>query len=172
MDNEDKENIELVQQKAAAGYMNGYADADFVSALPRFQLPFLPTNATYRAFEISGDSMLPIPSGTIIIGKYVENLSELKNGNTYVLVTKKEGVVFKRVFNYIEDKNKLFLTSDNKLFAPFEIEPQDVLEIWSATAYISLEFPDPQEKPDINIEDLLSAVSGLKDDIRKLKQKD
>ncbi len=172
VDNEDKENIELVQQKAAAGYMNGYADADFVSALPRFQLPFLPTNATYRAFEISGDSMLPIPSGTIIIGKYVENLSELKNGNTYVLVTKKEGVVFKRVFNYIEDRNKLYLTSDNKFFSPFEIEPQDVLEIWSATAYISLEFPDPHEKPDINIENLLSAVSGLKDDIQKLKEKD
>ena len=175
VDKEDKENIEFVRQKAAAGYMNGYADTDYVSSLPRFQLPFLPTNATYRAFEISGDSMLPIPSGTIIIGKYVETLSEVKSGNTYVLVTKKEGVVFKRVFNYIEEKNKLYLTSDNKLFSPFEIEPQDILEIWSATAYISVEFPnpqDPQQKSDVNLESLLSVVSGLKDDIQKLKQKE
>jgi transcriptional regulator with XRE-family HTH domain len=175
VDKEDKENIEFVRQKAAAGYMNGYADTDYVSSLPRFQLPFLPTNATYRAFEISGDSMLPIPSGTVIIGKYVETLSEVKSGNTYVLVTKKEGVVFKRVFNYLEEKNKLYLTSDNKLFSPFEMEPQDILEIWSATAYISVEFPnpqDPQQKSDVNLESLLSVVSGLKDDIQKLKQKE
>jgi len=171
VDTDEKENIEYVPQKAAAGYMNGYSDTEYISSLPRFQLPFLPANATYRAFEISGDSMLPIPSGTIIIGKYIEKLRDIKDGNTYVLVTKKDGVVFKRVFNYIKDKNKLYLTSDNDLFAPYEIEPEEVVEIWSSTAYISVEFPDPQQKKDVNLENLLSVVSGLKDDIKQLKDR-
>ena len=61
-DEEDRENIELIPQKASAGYLNGYADPEYIREQPRFRLPFLPSNATYRAFEISGDSMLPIKS--------------------------------------------------------------------------------------------------------------
>src|SRR5690554_3553177 len=60
VDSQDRENIELVPQKASAGYTNGYADPEYLQDLPRFQLPNLPRNSTYRAFEISGDSMLPI----------------------------------------------------------------------------------------------------------------
>lgn len=172
VDNEDKENIEFVQQKAAAGYMNGFADTEFIQSLPRFQLPFLPTNGTYRAFEISGDSMLPIQSGTIIIGRYVENASEITDGKTYILVTQKEGVVFKRVFNYLEEKGKLFLTSDNKLYSPYELEPEEVMEIWKATAYISVDFPDPSDSvSDKNITSLLSVVANLQEDVKRLKEK-
>ena len=36
VDKDDKENIELVPQKAAAGYLNGYADPEFIKELPRF----------------------------------------------------------------------------------------------------------------------------------------
>jgi transcriptional regulator with XRE-family HTH domain len=80
-----RDNIELVPMKAAAGYLNGYADAEYVKELPRFQLPML-KQGTYRAFEISGDSMLPILPGTIVIGEYVENLKQIKSGKTYILV--------------------------------------------------------------------------------------
>ncbi|MEQ9303499.1 MAG: helix-turn-helix domain-containing protein, partial [Marinoscillum sp.] len=87
VDNADNENIELIPQKAAAGYLNGYSDPEYISDLPKFHLPMLPQNATYRAFEISGDSMLPIPSGSIVIGKYLDSFDEIKNGKTYVLLT-------------------------------------------------------------------------------------
>ena len=68
VDSDSKENIELVPQKAAAGYLNGYADREFIEELPKFKLPILPENATYRAFEISGDSMLPILSSEAVDG--------------------------------------------------------------------------------------------------------
>ncbi|MEQ8924711.1 MAG: helix-turn-helix domain-containing protein, partial [Fulvivirga sp.] len=100
VDSDQRENIELVPQKAAAGYLNGYADREYIEELPKFKLPILPENVTYRAFEISGDSMLPILPGTIIIGEYIDDIREIKNGKTYVLVTKTEGIVYKRVFNY------------------------------------------------------------------------
>src|SRR5690606_26100835 len=100
--------------------------------LPHFHLPNLSQNATYRAFEIKGDSMLPLVSGTILIGAYVEQLMDIKNGKTYVLVTGTEGVVYKRVFNYLEENGKLFLSSDNELYKPFEIQGNDVLEVWEA----------------------------------------
>jgi len=38
---DNEENIELVPEKAKAGYANGFADPEFISELPKFRLPFL-----------------------------------------------------------------------------------------------------------------------------------
>ena len=64
VDKEDHENITMIGQKASAGYLNGFSDPEYIEQLPQFQLPNLSRNATYRAFEIKGDSMLPLVSGT------------------------------------------------------------------------------------------------------------
>lgn len=169
LDPNGKENIELVPQKAAAGYLNGYADPDYIQELPRFNLPILPQNATYRAFEIVGDSMLPILPGTIVIGSYVDDVREIKNGKTYVLVTQTEGIVYKRVFNYINDNGKLFLVSDNRQYAPYQIDIEDVLEVWTAKAYISVQFPDSNSTNEVSTEQLASIVLDLQKEIVKLK---
>ena len=70
VDDNDKEYIDLVPQKAAAGYLNGYSDPEYLEELPKFRLPQLNGHGTYRAFEVSGDSMLPIQPGTIVIGQW------------------------------------------------------------------------------------------------------
>jgi transcriptional regulator with XRE-family HTH domain len=169
MDPQGKENIELVPQKAAAGYLNGYSDPDYIQELPRFHLPILPQNSTYRAFEIVGDSMLPILPGTIVIGSYVDDVRDIKNGKTYILVTESEGIVYKRVFNYINDNGKLFLVSDNRQYAPYQIDIEDVLEVWAAKAYISVQFPDSNESNEVSTEQLASIVLDLQKEIVKLK---
>jgi transcriptional regulator with XRE-family HTH domain len=73
--------IPFVPMKAAAGYLNGYADPDYIDELNTFTLPML-SGGNYRAFEIMGDSMLPTPSGSIIVGEKVETLDEVKNNYT------------------------------------------------------------------------------------------
>ncbi len=173
VDREDKENIDLVPQKASAGYLNGYADPDFVEELPHFHLPMLPNNATYRAFEIQGDSMLPLQSGTVIIGQYVELVSHISNGQTYILVTADEGVVYKRVFNYLAEKNKLYLVSDNKTYSAYEVEPEKILEVWEAKAYISTQFPDQSatatNQNNLSLEEIKTIVTNLQDDVIEIK---
>ncbi len=171
VDKEERENIHLVPQKAAAGYLNGYADPEYIQDLPKFQLPMLPQNGSYRAFEITGDSMLPVEPGSVIIGQYMENLDEVKNGFTYILVTSKEGIVFKRVFNYVEEKGKLFLVSDNKAYAPYEVEAEDVVEVWQAKAFISVKFPEPGDQETPNLQELTNIVMDLKEEITNLKAK-
>lgn len=168
--NAEEAHIQLVPTKAAAGYTNGYADHEYLTDLPKFHLPILPKGGTYRAFEIAGDSMLPIASGSIIIGKYVEQIDYIRNGGTYVLVTKSEGVVYKRVFNYIEEKGKLFLVSDNRSFSPYEIEPQEVIEIWESKAYISVEFPDPNATNELSMDQLMGMIGNLRNDVEQLKK--
>ncbi len=172
VDSQEKENIELVPQKAAAGYTNGYADPEYLQDLPRFQLPNLPKDRTYRAFEISGDSMLPIQPGTIIIGQYLEHASDVKNGNTYVIVSEQEGVVYKRAFNYINEKSLLYLVSDNTLYAPYELNASGILEIWEAKAYISTQFPqaNPDSGSQLSMQELTQMVMDIKAEVTKLKK--
>src|SRR5690606_12619051 len=89
VDQEQNENIELVPYRASAGYLNGYADPEFVEDLPKFRLPMLAGTGTYRAFEISGDSMLPLVSGTVIVGRFVEDWSYIKDGTPCIVVSQR-----------------------------------------------------------------------------------
>ena len=95
VDQTDKENIELINEKASAGYLNSYSDFDYIEQLPRFQLPFLKSSGTHRGFEIKGDSMLPLKPGSIVIGKYLESLHLIKNDN--VSFFKKTGALIKQL---------------------------------------------------------------------------
>jgi transcriptional regulator with XRE-family HTH domain len=142
VDGNNRENVELVPQKAYAGYTAGFQDPEFVKDLPKISLPMLPKNRTHRAFEIKGESMLPILPGSVIFGEYVEDVDSIKNGKLYVLVTRQDGIVFKRVFSFADQKNKLLLVSDNRSYEPYAISTEDVLEIWAAKAYFSNQFPE------------------------------
>jgi len=166
VDKEDNENIELVPMKASAGYLNGYADPEYVAALPKFYLPMF-KQGTYRAFEIKGDSMLPLVSGTIIIGEYQQNWADVKPGETYVIVSKSEGVVYKRAGNKFKENKKLKLISDNPVYEPYDIMGEDVLEIWKAKAFISTHFPEPTPEP--TMESLTTMMAQMQRSIAGLK---
>lgn len=172
VDKTGNENIELVPQKASAGYLNGYSDPEYLSDLPDLRVPGL-SGGTFRAFEITGDSMLPLKPSTLVIGRYVESVNDIKNGKTYVLLSESEGVVFKRVFNYIEERGKLFLVSDNKSYQPYELNPEDVLEVWEASAYLSLEMPDGSTESGerLSFDQLKDIVLDLQHQVIQLKEK-
>ncbi|MDN3203262.1 LexA family transcriptional regulator [Algoriphagus sediminis] len=167
---EEKENILFVEQKASAGYLNGLADPEYMESLKQFHLPGLPQNATYRAFELSGDSMLPLVPGTIVIGSYIDQLSNIKSGKTYILVSQTEGVVYKRVFNYLGENGKLYLVSDNEQYKPYEVSAEDVLEVWEARAFVSTDFPNPgDKKKPLSLEDLGEMIRDIQSDLKRLK---
>jgi len=172
VDSSDRENVELVSQKASAGYLNGYQDPEFISELPKMNVPVLPRNATYRAFEIKGDSMLPIPSGSIVFGEYVEDLDSVKNGKPYVVVTREEGIVFKRVYNFLNEEQRLLLVSDNRQYAPYPVKGEDVMEIWSAKGYFSNRFPDVEsDHASVSMDQMALTILHLQDEIQKAKKK-
>ncbi|QHL86222.1 helix-turn-helix domain-containing protein [Nibribacter ruber] len=164
VDGQDRENIELVPYKASAGYLNGYADPEFMEELPKFRLPMIQGPGTYRAFEIKGDSMLPIPSGTVIVGRYVERWQDIKDGTPCIVVSMQEGIVFKRIYQKAQD-NALRLHSDNPVYQPYEVPLADVVELWEAKAYISTSFP----MAEISLDRLTSLVLDLQQEVQKLK---
>jgi transcriptional regulator with XRE-family HTH domain len=164
VDKEERENIEMVPVKAAAGYLNGFADPTFIKELNRFRLPFLPAG-TYRAFEIKGDSMLPLQPGSVVVGEYVDNWRNIKDGITYIVLSKHDGIVYKRVFNQIEENGTLVLRSDNTAYPAYPIKVEEVLEIWKAVLHIG----HLNKGNDISFQNILHMMQEIKKDVAELK---
>ncbi|MCK5135503.1 MAG: helix-turn-helix domain-containing protein [Bacteroidales bacterium] len=161
----NEENIELVPVKAQAGYTSGFADPEYISALKVFQLPFLSGEKKYRTFQLQGDSMLPIPEKAWVTGEYVLNWKELKTGEACVVLTMDEGIVFKIVENRMEQDGMLTLYSLNPLYEPYEINVNEIREIWKFVHFISHEIPEPV----IPENQLVRTVVSLKQDLDRLK---
>lgn len=152
-DNNDK--IEVITMKASAGYLNGYADPEYFEKLPLMNLPFRITGK-HRAFPIKGDSMPPLQDGCFVVAKYVESLKDLKNGNTYILLTKEDGIVYKRVFN---KGNELELHSDNRHYSPYSIKTSEVLEVWEFVCTLNISDKRTEE---LNLDSIIGMLNSMR----------
>ena len=162
----DRNIIYFVPVKAAAGYLAGYADSEFIDELNTFTLPML-AGGNYRAFEIIGDSMMPTPSGSIIVGEKVNTTDEVKNDQAYIVVSRHEGIVYKRIVKSNKTKNKLTLVSDNPQYQPYHVNTEDVVELWQAQMVISK--VSQQQLWDMN--SLANMVNNLQTQVSTLKKR-
>jgi transcriptional regulator with XRE-family HTH domain len=167
---EDRELASLVPVKAAAGYLQGYGDVDFIESLPHFTVPYpeLPQDRTYRVFQIHGESMLPLASGSYVLCEYMQDWSRVRSDECYVLLTKDDGVVYKRVINRLAEENKLTLKSDNPDFQPYDVDADKVLEVWKAVGYTSFQLPDGAYQPQ-GMRELTQLVLEMKRDLDVIK---
>lgn len=137
LDQEGKENIEMVPVKAQAGYTASYGDPDFFASLPKFQLPFLKKHKTYRSFQIEGESMLPITPGSWVTCSYIQDWTSVKDATPCIVVTVDDGIVFKVV--YRKSETELLLVSTNTKFKPYELAMNKVVELWKFETYNGFE---------------------------------
>ena len=136
-DNQDHENMLLVNQKAAAGYPNNIADAEWYQGLPAFDLP-LPQyrNATYRGFQVEGDSMLPfLYPQDWVLAKGVESMEQASDNKIHVIVMQ-DAVVVKKL-QKLPDSKKVLLISLNQDYAPYEVVVSDIQEIWQVNSKLT-----------------------------------
>ncbi|MFN8352925.1 MAG: helix-turn-helix domain-containing protein [Spirosomataceae bacterium] len=141
VNDENEERIVHIPIKAAAGYAKGYGDLEFISNLQTYHLPFLPRDRTYRSHEIQGDSMLPLREGSIVLCEFVEDWRNVKDGTICLIVTQNEGLLLKKVFNYLKERKSLLLTSTNERYRPIIQPIEEIKEIWKFVGYFSQEFP-------------------------------
>ncbi|NER12885.1 helix-turn-helix domain-containing protein [Leptobacterium flavescens] len=165
----ENENILLVNAKASAGYAHNIQDTEWYEDLPAFDLP-LPEyrNATYRGFQVEGDSMLPnLQPKEWVIARAVEDMSHIKNNDIYVVVLE-DSILVKRV---VRDKagENLQLISINPEYPPIEVASEQVWELWKVHSKIGtdLEIASPDlQKLQQQIRD---GFSDLKDQIGKIR---
>lgn len=140
IDKTNRENIEYVPVKAKAGYAKGFNDPDFIAALPKFNLPNAP-KGTLRMFPISGDSMLPIPDGSDVIGRYVEDWKAIKPRTACIVILNGENDFVFKLVTMNKDRTVL-LESLNPSYKPYAVDAKDVLEVWQFYSYQAKEMPE------------------------------
>lgn len=167
LDNEGNDMVELIPLKASAGYLKGYADPEYIERLPQMKLPFLPTGK-HRAFPIKGDSMPPIKEGSFVIGKFIERFEDVKLGHTYVVVTKDDGLSYKRIMSFNKKESAYELHSDNKIYQPYKVKQNEILELWEYSCCINMNQYDDGE---LNLDSIMNMLRGLKVEIAGMKKK-
>lgn len=167
LDNDGNDMVELIPLKASAGYLKGYADPDYVERLPKMQLPFLPSGK-FRSFPIKGDSMPPLREGSYVVAKYVEKLDDIKSGNTYVVVTKDDGLSYKRLMNVNKKEGTVECHSDNKVYPPYKVKLNEILELWEYSCSINM---NQYKEEELNVESIMNMLKSLHIEIEQIKKK-
>ena len=109
--------------------------------------------------------MLPIQPGSVVIGEYVDNWKNIKDGLTYVVLSKHDGIVYKRLFNQVEENGTLTLRSDNTAYPAYPIKIEEVLEVWKAVLHIG----HLNKGNDLSYQNILQMMQALKKDVDELK---
>lgn len=164
-----RERVAIVPIRAAAGYLSGYGDPEYMEGLEHFNLPVkeLSQDATYRMFQIDGESMLPIPNGSYVLAHYEEDWTRAGGMRPFIVITREHGVVFKRVENRLDTHGDYLLISDNPDFAPYRVEPEDVVEMWRARAYLAFDWPTPAFA---GMERIQGTLDQMRTELRAIKE--
>lgn len=166
--NEDNTDaIVLVNQKAAAGYPHNIQDVDWYQTLPVFNLP-LPQyrNATYRGFQVEGDSMLPnIHPNDWVLGRSVTNVSEASDNKIYIIVLH-DSVLVKKL-QKTTDSSKIRLISLNQEYLPLEVNIAEIQELWQVNSKLTFGIEEPTDSS--LLKQLQQSMEDLKGQINELK---
>jgi len=136
--------IQWVGKNQWLEYVTNYQNPAFLTHLPSFQLPNLPSGY-YRAFESGADFEYP---GALLVGSFIRNWYEIKDGSHYLFVLKNQGFLYRKAYNQVKTKGVLLLNSDVAEIPNIEAALHDVLEVWEVKAFISLQLPNPSPSMD------------------------
>lgn len=161
------DSISMVNQKAAAGYPHNIQDTDWYRNLPAFDMP-LPQyrHATYRGFQVEGDSMLPsFKPEDWVLAKAVESLDYATNNKVHIIVMY-DSVLLKKIEKQ-HDNHTLKLISTNEIYPPYTIETKDIQELWEVTSKLTFSVNEGSEnsilkKLEASMEELKAQLSEVK----------
>jgi hypothetical protein len=111
--------------------------------------------------------MLPVKSGSYIVARFIEDVRDVKDGKTYIVLSSSEGMVYKRVYNKIEEHRMLLLASDNKKYDPYYIPIDEVLELWEFTCSINTQEYDEHE---LKISSIATMLTQLGVELKELEK--
>lgn len=168
LDKKEEETILLVNQKAAAGYPNNIHDTSWYETLPAFNIP-LPEyrNATYRGFQVEGDSMLPnIRPKEWVLGRAVNNISDASDSKIFIVVLQ-DSVLVKKLQKVSGSPNKVRLISLNKEYLPIDVKINDIQELWQVNSKLTFGLDEPNDSS--LLRELQESMQELKGQLKNFK---
>ena len=161
------DSILLVNQKAAAGYPNNIQDVEWYQSLPAFNIP-LPEyrNASYRGFQVEGDSMLPsIKPNEWVLGRAVPSINEATDSKIYIVVLK-DSVLVKKLEKVPNNPQNIRLISLNDHYLPIDVRVKDIKELWLVNSKLSFGIDEPSESSLLrqlqqSMDELKAQINGM-----------
>ena len=93
-------------------------------------------NATYRGFQVEGDSMLPnLQQGEWVLAKAIEHIDHVSPNKMYVVVLQ-DSVMVKKIVKK-SNANNITLVSLNETYPPYEIKPFLIQEVWEVSSKLT-----------------------------------
>ena len=134
--------VPLVSQYAYAGYLSGFLDSEYVDKLPR--IPFIVEHegkGEYLCFEVRGDSMddgtpQGYVDGEILLCREIDQVywtqSRLHMRKwDFVIVSRDEGILLKRIINHDPDSGTVIIHSLNDFYNDKIVNLQDISKIFN-----------------------------------------
>ena len=152
--------IEVVTAKASAGYLRGYEDPEYIERLQKIKVALL---AYGNASRFSHQRRVHVARQGRRLTSWAslwKVLSDIKDGSTYVVLTKEDGLVYKRVYD-LDRKGRLsFVGVRQQILRPFQGAHADhVLELWAFSCCINTQEYHQEELK-------LSSIAQMLQDLR------
>lgn len=133
--------VPLVHQYAYAGYLSGFSDPEYLEDLPvePVMVDSVP-RGKYMAFEVRGDSMddgtiRSYPARCKVVGREIQkhhwrDKLHIHKWN-FIIVHRTDGILLKQIKKHDVNTGVLTLHSFNELYEDFEINLDDVIQIFN-----------------------------------------
>lgn len=148
--------IVYIPESERLAYPQRYTETEYIKEQRIIRLPGY-SKGTYRAFEVYSDGMFPTFSAhDIVIGSFVKDCKELKEGEVYVFIAS-NFLIIKR---FKSSGDKIELHSDNSFYSPFSVEKSEIKESWKVVSKISKNL-SYEKKSVIGVEERVGRLEEL-----------
>jgi phage repressor protein C with HTH and peptisase S24 domain len=158
--------IPVINRRAAANYLTGYQTQEYFEELDTIYLPpALAKGKQYYALQVSGDSMEPTLHDSDYLICHLCDRSDweyLTDGEVCVVVSHTRGLQVKRIQKR-GMQNFVTLISDNKRHPPFDMEYDEMLEIWKVKWKLSANF-------EVSSDDIYTKLLTLESRLEKMER--
>ena len=132
--------VRVVEAKAQAGYLRGYADPEYMELLPKIYVSKeFERGGNYLAFTVSGDSMddgtrRSLCHGDIVVGKELMHHHWANKLHftqyLFIIVHPNEGIVFKQITAHNLLTGEITCHSFNNQYEDFVLNLKDVKQLF------------------------------------------
>jgi len=128
----------LISQYAAAGYLAGFSDPEYIEQQPTYTASKKYSGGNYVAFEIRGDSMNDgflhsVCNGDVVLGKELRKeywKCKLHLPRIFIIVHRDSGILCKEIIDHDVDRGIITLHSFNPMNNDFELNLSEIAQLF------------------------------------------
>ncbi len=165
----------VINHKAAANYLGSYQSQEYYQHLGAVTLPQVLVGSRKQGifFQIEGDSMTPkFHHGDWVACTLLDRgeWSQVHDLDCYVVVSAPYGIQFKRVKNRLATHGFLRCKSDNRRHRSFNIEEDDLLQLFRFVLHVSPDASNPDDALYQKVDHLEDTTTDLREMMEQLQE--